>query len=99
MDRSNANNFKQIATFNMDQTNALSRWKYGSGTVYFFRDFDASNFNGNCTNLVDDAAKSLIEGTCNPINFTGVNLNNLVNAERYLSYNSKIVKMIVYLWG
>ncbi|MBI2659506.1 hypothetical protein HYX05_05405 [Candidatus Woesearchaeota archaeon] len=96
--KSNAADFKQIATFNQDQTNALSKWKYGNGSVYFFSDFDVSFFSGNFTTLVQEAAKSLIEGTCTSVNVTAANPKKLVKAERYLSYNSKIIKMVVYVW-
>ena len=96
--KSSSSNFLQIATFNADQRNALSKWKYGNGTVYFFSDFDVSYFNGNFVDVVKEAANALIEGTCNPINITDIPQKDLVKTERYLTYNSKIVKMIVYLW-
>jgi len=96
---SNALDFKQIATFNLDQRNALSKWKFGNGTVYFFSDFDVSYFNGDFVNVVKEAAKALIEGTCYPINIsTVVSPKKLVKTERYLTYNSKVVKMVTYLW-
>lgn len=94
----NAVDFKQIMTFNADQKNALSKWKYGNGTVYFFSDFDVSFFNGDFVGKVEEAVSGFIEGTCNPINTTGIAQNKLVKTERYLNYNSKIVKMVLYLW-
>ncbi|MBI2655539.1 hypothetical protein HYX06_03900, partial [Candidatus Woesearchaeota archaeon] len=96
--KSEALGFKQIATFNKDGKNALSKWKYGNGTVYFFSDFDVSYFNGNFTNVVGEALTGLIEGTCKPINLASISPKNLAKTERYLTYNSKIVKMIVYAW-
>ncbi len=90
--------FKQIATFVNDQRNSISKWKFGNGTVYFFSDFDVSFFDGDFVGVVEEAAKGLIEGTCNPINVTGISKNKLVKTERYLTYNSKVVKMVVYLW-
>ncbi|MBI2651934.1 hypothetical protein HYX00_00590, partial [Candidatus Woesearchaeota archaeon] len=90
--------FKIIATFNQTDDKAIAKWEYGNGTVYFFSDFDVSNFNGNFVDLVQEAAKSFVESTCNPINITGINLKKLVKTERYLNYNSKVVKMIVYVW-
>lgn len=93
-------NFVQIATFNQDGANAVAKWKYGNGTAYFFSDFDVSYFNGDFVNIVEDAAKSLNEGTCYPINFnsTGLGVKQLVKTERYLSHNSKAVKMVTYVW-
>lgn len=96
---SSAVNFLQLATFNADGRNALSKWQYGNGTVYFFSDFDVSFFNGNFVNVIEDAVKGLIEGTCNPINITtAITPKKLVKTERYLTHNSKIVKMVIYLW-
>tara|TARA_Y100000310_G_scaffold148787_3_gene148043 strand:- start:12068 stop:13198 length:1131 start_codon:yes stop_codon:yes gene_type:complete len=95
---SEAIGFKQIATFNKDGKNAISNWKYGNGSVYSFSDFDVSFFNGDFVNMIEAAAKGIVGGTCNPINITSLNLKNLVKTERYLNYNSDIVKMIVYIW-
>lgn len=96
---SSSSAFKQIATFNQDSTNAVSRWGYGNGTVYFFSDFDVSYFNGNFVNIVEDALQGIIEGVCNPISLAGTSPKRLVRAERYLSHNSKVVKMVVYVWS
>ncbi|MBS3105716.1 hypothetical protein J4234_05655 [Candidatus Woesearchaeota archaeon] len=87
-----------IASFNKDNTNAIAKWKYSNGTVYFLSDFDVSFFSGDFIKIIEDLAKSLIEGTCYPINVTGISKNKLVKAERYLNYNSKIIKMVVYVW-
>lgn len=95
---SNSFGFKQIATFNADGRNALSRWQYGNGTVYFFSDFDVSYFDGDFVGLVKDATKSFVQGTCTQINTTSINKFKLAKTERYLNYNSKVVKMVVYLW-
>lgn len=97
-DTLDAAGFLQLATFNADGTNALSKWKYGNGTVYFFSDFDVSFFSGNFTNLVEEGAKALIEGTCTPVNISNINPQKLAKVERYLNYNSKVVKMVVYVW-
>ena len=94
---SNAVGFRQIATFNQDGRNALSKWGYGNGTVYFFSDFDVSYFSGNFVGLVEDVAKAFIGGTCYPFNVTQ-GQKKLVRTERYLNYNSQVVKMVVYVW-
>ena len=39
-----------------------------------------------------------VQGTCNPINLTGISLKNIVKTERYVVYNSSVVKMEIYLW-
>lgn len=98
---SNAINFKQIASFNQDNRNAISRWNYGNGTVYFFSDLDASYFNGDFISKIRDSTTSFItiaDDTCKAINTSGLNIKALVNTERYLSYDSKVVKMAVYMW-
>jgi len=65
---------------------------------YFFSDFDVSSFNGNFLDVVQNAAQSMIEGTCSSVNITGISAKDIVKTERYLTYNSKIIKMIVYVW-
>ena len=90
--------FKQIATFVEDQRNAISKWKYGNGTVYFFSDFDVSFFDRDFVGIIEEAITGLVEGTCNPINITSIPQKKLVKTERYLNYNSKVVKMIIYVW-
>lgn len=93
-----SSNFLRIATFNQTDDNAIARWQYGNGTVYFFSDFDVSNFNGNFVEIVQNGAGSMTEGTCTSVNMTGISAKDIVKTERYLTYNSKIVKMIVYVW-
>ncbi|HLC62280.1 MAG TPA: hypothetical protein VJI52_04655 [Candidatus Nanoarchaeia archaeon] len=95
---SEAANLVRIATFNQTDDNAIAKWKYGNGTVYFFSDFDVSSFNGNFLDVVQNAAQSMIEGTCSSVNITGISAKDIVKTERYLTYNSKIIKMIVYVW-
>ena len=90
--------FKIISTFNKTDEKAIARWGYGNGTVYFFSDFKVTFFSGDFVKIVEDAAKSLISGTCTPINATNAARQKLVKTERYLIYNSKPVKMVVYLW-
>ena len=95
---SQATNAVRIATFNHTDDNAIAKWKYGNGTVYFFSDFDVSNFNGNFVSVVQDAAQSIAGGTCTAVSTTGVSAKDIVKTERYLTYNSQIIKMIVYVW-
>lgn len=95
---SEAANVVRIATFNQTDDNAIAKWKYGNGTVYFFSDFDVSNFNGDFMDIVQNGAGSMTEGTCTSVNMTGISAKDIVKTERYLTYNSKIVKMIVYVW-
>ena len=93
---SGSQNFKRIATFNKDGENALSRWEYGNGTVYFFSDFNTS-YIGDYLGKIKDATKELAGSNCT-INLGKINPKELVKNERYLEYNSRIVKMVVYLW-
>ncbi len=87
-----------IATFNQTDDKAISKWKYGNGTVYFFSDFQVSYFNGDFVKMVEAAAQALIEGTCTPIDLSKANIKRLAKTERFLAYNSRIVKMVIYLW-
>lgn|GEM_PF-2525626 len=96
--KSSASQFKIIATFNQTGDNAISKWRYGNGTIYFFSDFDVSFFSGDFVGIVKDSISGFIEGTCSQVNVTGIPQKKLVKTERYLTYNSKVVKMVVYLW-
>lgn len=92
-------NFKIISSFNKTPEDyAIANWQYGNGTVYFFSDFDVPSFNGNFLQVVEELSTSFIQGTCTQINLTKINAKKLVKAERYLNYNSKVVRMTVYLW-
>ena len=98
INNSDATQFNIIATFNQSDDNAIAKWKYGNGSVYFFSDFNVTFFSGDFIKIIEDLAKSFIEGTCTPINVTNLKQKRLVKIERYVNYNSKIVKMVVYLW-
>ena len=92
-------NFKNLSIYvNFPEDIAIARWDYGNGTVYFFSDFDVSAFNGNFIQVVEDLATSFIGGTCTPINISVISPKNLAKIERYLTYNSQVVKMVVYVW-
>jgi len=90
-------NFKQI---NYTQT----KIKFGTTYDYFVffvnNKGEALNVSGVCgvgSPLINTGYGSAA-GICNPINLTGINIKSLVNVERYLVYNSSVVKMVVYLW-
>ena len=48
--------------------------------------------------MVGEAAQTLISGICTEVNITEADPKRLVKTERYLSHNSKVVKMVVYVW-
>ena len=98
VENTSASEFYVIGTFNQTDDKAIAKWKYGNGTNYFFSDFDVSYFSGDFVGIVEDAAKGLIGGTCNPINLSGISAKNFVKTERYLNYNSRAIRMVVYLW-
>jgi hypothetical protein len=95
---SSSSQFTILASFNQDGRNAAAKWEYDNGTAYFFSDFDVSFFNGNFTQVIEDLASGLVEGTCNPLNLSGIDQEKLIKTERYLIHNSKVIKMVVYLW-
>ena len=93
-----SSNLVGISTFNQTDDNAIARWQYGNGTVYFFSDFAVSFFSGDFVKMVGEAAQTLISGICTEVNITEADPKRLVKTERYLSHNSKVVKMVVYVW-
>lgn len=96
--QSQANSFTVIAEFNSDGKDAIARWNYGSGKVFYFSDFDVSFFNGDFTEEVTRAMISLGNFKCMPITMGNVEYDNFLRLERYLSYNGKLIKMVLYLW-
>lgn len=56
------------------------------------------NINGTCGIGNPAVGATYVGGACMPINITNINPKKLVKTERYLIYNSTVVKMIVYLW-
>lgn len=97
-----AENFNEIArffyhkSFNKDN-NAIARWSYGQGEIFFFSDFDASHFSGKFQEILEIAVRKWIDPTCTPINKSSINLENLVKIDRLLIYNNEIVRMVLYL--
>ena len=98
-------NFTRIAKFVHpsfdEENNAIARWNYGSGTIYYFSDFDATYFSGNFIEAVKDATMDWVGGRC-IINRSNINKNNLVKINRFLTYDKankfNIAKMVIYLW-
>ena len=99
-------NFTRVAKFDDssfdEENNAIASWNYGSGSAYYFSDFDAEYFSGNFIQAVQDATLYWVGGNC-IINMSTANIANLVNINRFLSYNKAnkvdIAKMVLYLWS
>ncbi len=101
--------FLDIARFNesdieiadiLDNTIAVARWTYGTGNAVFFSDFDAQYLSGDFQNILENSVKKVVgRSRCLPVNISNIGMENLVKAERLLSYNSKPVKMVMYLWN
>lgn len=100
-----AKNFTRIARFvnpiidDPDENNAVSRWNYGSGRVFFFSDFDATYFKGNFIYIVENSAAKWANLRCTQANLTNTQYKNLIRIERFLIYDSKPGKMVFYLWS
>lgn len=93
-----AENFTEIAEFNADNNAAVARWSYGNGRVFYFSDMDTDYFAGD---FVDEVTNAMIKWgnfRCNPVTLGGIQYQNLVKIERVVIYNSKPVKMVLYLW-
>lgn len=85
-----------------EENNAIARWNYGDGTIYYFSDFDGTYFSNSLIESIEDATLGWVGGTCN-INMSNVNVKNLVKTDRLLSYNkagkANIIKMVLHLWA
>lgn len=77
---------------------SIAKWNYGNGTVYYFSDFDV-DFVGDLQGSIKDAfeASILICGKASGIRFKGT-YNNIVKTERSLLFESKPVKLVLYMW-
>ncbi len=78
---------------------SIAKWDYGKGAVYFFSDFDV-DFLASFQQNIADAMESFMTGcgTIDDIQVNKTNAKRLIKVDRYLNYNSKVVKMVVYLW-
>lgn len=81
-----------------DNKIALARWPYGEGKVLFFSDFDATYLAGDFQENLESSTAKWIGARCLPINMINIKRDNLVRVDRLLIYNSKIVKMVLYVW-
>lgn len=91
--------FTPIAKFNEDNKIAIARWSYGSGKAFFFSDFDTQYFDGDFVSEVTNAVEKLGNFRCRPINISNMpQYDNFVKTERLLVYNSKPIRMVLYLW-
>ena len=96
-------NFTRIARFvdpsisDPDDNNAIARWSYGNGSVFFFSDFDATYFKSDFVDIVITSITDWTRVKCS-INLNNTRYKNLVKLDRLLIYNSKPVKMVLYLW-
>lgn len=99
-------NFTRVAKFvdpSFDEeNNAIASWNYGSGSAYYFSDFDAEYFSGDFIQAVQDATLYWVGGNC-IINMSIADVNNLVKINRFLSYSKddkvNIIKMVLYIWS
>jgi len=98
-------NFTRIARFvdplidYPEINNAVARWIYVNGSVFFFSDFDADYFKGNFIDIIKSSITNWIKVKCKPINLNNIKYKSLIKIERFLIYNSKPVKMVIYLWS
>ena len=93
-----AENFTEIVEFNEDGKAAVARWSYGNGSVFYFSDMDADYFAGDFIDEVTNAMVTWGDFRCNPATLGSIQYKNLVKIERVVIYDSKPVKMVIYLW-
>ena len=107
VENSSATDFKDIARFNetdiefediLDNKIAIARWTYGEGKVLFFSDFDADYFAGDFQENLEASTQKWVGARCLPVNLGVIDMKNLVRIERLLIYDSKPIKMVLYLW-
>jgi len=77
---------------------SIARWPFGDGKIFFFSDFDANYLAGDFQEILKASARKWANARCQPINISNIVSNRFVKNERLLIYDSKIVKMVIYLW-
>ena len=108
-EKSGADDFIDIVRFNesellfedirYDNKIAVARWSYEDGKVFFFSDFDADYLPGDFQNILEVAIKKWVNAQCLPIDISNIERENLIKVERIVTYNSDLVKMVLYLWN
>lgn len=100
----NTTNYQTIAEFDDSGNDAVARWNYGNGTIYYFCDFE-TYFNGastitNFTDKVNDATESFISYNLfnASISIEDIEANNLVKISRIVNYKGRPTIMEVYIW-
>jgi len=86
----------KLAEYN-GSTTAIAAWDYGNGVAYYLSDFNMQGYD------IQDKAKEAIKarimkcGKSDSVNVTA-SYGSLIRTDRILAYNSKPVKMVLYLW-
>ena len=98
--RLNATKLLRFSALNYTLTKRIFATPYEYFVFFANNKGEVLNVSGVCgvgSPLVN-VSYGAVQGTCNPINLTGISLKNVVKTERYLVYNSSVAKMGVYLW-
>jgi hypothetical protein len=84
-------------------TISIAKWNYGNGRVFYFSDFNAKFLDEKekFQERVKDAIESsiLVCGKTNNIGLGNINYKSLVKTERFVIFDSKTAKMVLYLWN
>lgn len=91
-------NMTYVVSFNADGTTALASWRFGSGQVLFFSDFDVGQFSSDFVAKVGAAAAKMANARCLPIGIGHLTYRNLVRKEHPIFHDGKFKKIVVYLW-
>jgi hypothetical protein len=76
---------------------AIVKWDYGSGLVYYFSNFDVdAPFEGRPDISLE--VKGLIGKLLGAPNLNNIEYDELVKVERIVNYNSEVAKMVTYAW-
>ena len=83
-----------------DGTKTITTWNYGKGSVYYFGDFSTKYLGSEelYKDVIKDAIKKRIP-ECRGFEKVDMEYDNLVKVERFVIFNSKLAKMILYLWN
>lgn len=86
-----------IANYSINSS-AIVRTDFGSGTAYYLPSFSGIRGASLVEEILLQTLEMLVTGRCTDIDLESLDHNKLIKTERFMAFDSRIIKMVVYLW-